>query len=69
MSERKRRWALALGGDEAALATDTDLRMSRALDALYDEDQPKSAGLGSSAPRVRAGWATSASSFQHRSCR
>lgn len=52
MSERKRRWALALGGDEAALATDTDLRMSRALDALYDEDQPKSAGLGSSAPRV-----------------
>lgn len=52
MSERKRRWALALGGEDAALTTDSDQRMSRALDALYDEDQPKSGGLGGSAPRV-----------------
>lgn len=52
MSERKRRWTLALGGDDSALTADADLRMSRALDALYDEDQPKSAGLGNSAPRV-----------------
>lgn len=52
MSERKRRWALALGGDDAALTSDNDLRLSQALDALYDEEQPKSAGLGTSAPRV-----------------
>jgi hypothetical protein len=51
MSERKRRWTLALGGDDADLS-DTDRRMSLALDALYDEEQPKSAGLGGSAPRV-----------------
>jgi hypothetical protein len=51
MSERKRRWSLAVGSDEAELS-DTDRRMSLALDALYDEEQPKSAGLGSSAPRV-----------------
>lgn len=51
MSDRKRRWALALGGDEDGLS-DTDRRMSLALDALYDEEKPKSAGLGGSAPRV-----------------
>ncbi len=51
MSERKRRWALALGGNDATLS-DADRRMSLALDALYDEEQPKSAGLGGSAPRV-----------------
>jgi len=51
MSERKRRWALALGGDDAELS-DTDRRMSMALDALYDDEDPKSAGLGGSAPRV-----------------
>jgi len=51
MTERRRRWALALGGDEDGLS-DTDRRMSLALDALYDEDKPKAAGLGGSAPRV-----------------
>jgi hypothetical protein len=51
MTERKRRWALALGGDEDGLS-DTDRRMSLALDALYDDEKPKSAGLGGSAPRV-----------------
>ncbi len=51
MSDRKRRWALALGGDEDGLS-DTDRRMSLALDALYDDEKPKSAGLGGSAPRV-----------------
>jgi VWA domain containing CoxE-like protein len=51
MSERKRRWALALGGDEDGLS-DTDRRMSLALDALYEDEKPKSAGLGGSAPRV-----------------
>ncbi len=51
MSDRKRRWALALGGDEDGLS-DTDRRMSLALDALYDDEMPKSAGLGGSAPRV-----------------
>ena len=52
MSERNRRWALALGGEDEALSSDADRRMSQALDALYDEDQPKSGGLGGSAPRV-----------------
>lgn len=51
MSERKRRWSLALGTEDAGLS-ETDRRMSLALDALYDEEQPKSAGLGGSAPRV-----------------
>lgn len=51
MSDRKRRWTLALGGDEAGLS-DMDRRMSLALDALYDDEKPKSAGLGGSAPRV-----------------
>jgi hypothetical protein len=51
MSDRKRRWALALGGDDDGLS-DTDRRMSLALDALYDDEKPKSAGLGGSAPRV-----------------
>ena len=51
MNERKRRWALALGTKDAELP-ETDRRMSLALDALYDEEQPRSAGLGGSAPRV-----------------
>lgn len=51
MSDRKRRWALALGGDDEGLS-DTDRRMSLALDALYDDEKPKSAGLDGSAPRV-----------------
>lgn len=51
MSERKRRWALALGGEDEGLA-ETDRRISLALDALYDDEAPKSAGLGGSAPRV-----------------
>ena len=51
MNERKRRWALALGSTDELLS-DADRRMTLALDALYDDDQPKSAGLGASAPRV-----------------
>jgi Mg-chelatase subunit ChlD len=51
VSERKRRWSLALGGEDGEL-TETDRRMSLALDALYDEGVPKTAGLGGSAPRV-----------------
>jgi hypothetical protein len=51
MSDHTRRWALALGADDADLS-DTDRRMSLALDALYDDEKPKSAGLGGSAPRV-----------------
>ena len=51
MTERRRRWSLALGGQDPDLS-DSDRRMSLALDALYDEEQPRSAGLGGSAPRV-----------------
>jgi Mg-chelatase subunit ChlD len=56
LSERERRWRLALGGDDAKGSglSALDLRMSSALDALYDdgdERKPK-AGLGGSAPKV-----------------
>jgi hypothetical protein len=51
MTLRSRRWALALGADDDALSA-TDRRMGQALDALYDAEQPRTAGLGGSAPRV-----------------
>lgn len=56
LSGRERRWRLALGGDDAKGSglSALDLRMSSALDALYDdgdERKPK-AGLGGSAPKV-----------------
>lgn len=66
--ERRRRWTLALGVDEeesgggsgsggrsggSSGLSDRDRRMSAALDALYDEDQEKTAGsLSRSSPRV-----------------
>lgn len=65
--ERRRRWTLALGADEqdagsgggasgktgGAMLSDRDRRMNAALDALYDEDQEKTAGsLSRSSPRV-----------------
>lgn len=57
--ERGRRWTLALGvdgTDEAKVAlSESDLRMSRALSALYGDgaDEKKArGGLGGSAPRV-----------------
>lgn len=54
--ERDRRWQMALGvTDEEATPLGTqDLRIAAALDALYDEDDPKKrkGGLGSSAPNV-----------------
>jgi uncharacterized protein YidB (DUF937 family) len=54
--ERLRRWRLILGGDQAdgvgfKLGPE-DVRMDRALGALYDSD--RKAGLGSSAPSVPA---------------
>lgn len=63
--ERRRRWTLALGVDDEGAGggaggsgvptplSDRDRRMSAALDALYDEDQEKTAGsLSRSNPRV-----------------
>lgn len=52
--ERRRRWRLALGGDDADGLSERDLRMDRALGALYDRDGSKSrkGGLGGAAPRV-----------------
>ncbi len=52
MSERRRRWTLAMGSDDSEALSEADRRMGMALDALYEEDVPKSAGLGNSAPRV-----------------
>lgn len=53
-TERLRRWHLAVGGDEANCGlSDGDLRLSRALGALYDSEKKKGkGGLGASAPRV-----------------
>ena len=54
--ERRRRWRLALGGDEADGLSERDARMDRALAALYDRGGESSGkrrgGLGASAPRV-----------------
>jgi Mg-chelatase subunit ChlD len=55
-AERRRRWRLALGGDDKEGLSERDLRMDRALGALYgdgeDEGRSRKGGLGSSAPRV-----------------
>lgn len=57
--ERRRRWTLALGVEEAEaeapLLSDSDRRMSEALSALYgdgEEGKKGRGGLGGSAPRV-----------------
>ena len=55
MSERLRRWRLALGGeaDGTGLALGGgDARMDAALSAVYGEPPEGGAGLGASAPRV-----------------
>ena len=52
--ERLRRWRLALGdqaGDSEGLSPD-DVRLDKALSALYSQDARLRAGLGRSAPRV-----------------
>jgi Mg-chelatase subunit ChlD len=58
-AEGRRRWRLALGGDDNAGLSDDDIRMDRALTALYGHDEGgkggaggKRGGLGGSAPRV-----------------
>jgi len=55
--ERRRRWRLALGGDDTDGLSERDIRMDRALSALYDRADPaggskRRGGLGASAPRV-----------------
>ncbi|MFO1059633.1 MAG: VWA domain-containing protein [Dongiaceae bacterium] len=52
--ERRRRWRLALGGDEP-LREEPDIAMDRALAAIYDAPEKgakRRGGLGGSAPRV-----------------
>ncbi|WP_448953192.1 VWA domain-containing protein [Labrys neptuniae] len=57
-AERRRRWRLALGGDDDAGLSPDDIRMDRALAALYGHDDGgkgvpgRRGGLGGSAPRV-----------------
>lgn len=57
-SERVRRWRLAMGGEKPEGLSETDIRIDRALNALYAPSSGKSGsksrkgGLGSSAPRV-----------------
>ncbi len=56
--EKRRRWRLALGGDDETGLSDRDLRMDRALSALYESagsggsSGKRRGGLGASAPRV-----------------
>ncbi len=57
--ERRRRWRLVLGGEETESLSERDVRMDRALAALYDGDgagngggSRRRGGLGASAPRV-----------------
>lgn len=55
--ERYRRWRLALGDDQdAASLSERDMRIDRALSALYGGGEPggesRKGGLGASAPRV-----------------
>ncbi|TIN59849.1 MAG: VWA domain-containing protein, partial [Mesorhizobium sp.] len=69
---RERRWRLAIGADEetSSALSDTDKRLSAALDALYDDGAGDAAadprkrrgGLGRSAPRV-AQWMGDIRSF------
>jgi Mg-chelatase subunit ChlD len=56
--ERRRRWRLALGGDDVDGLSERDQRMDRALAVLYDRagagqgGAGRRGGLGASAPRV-----------------
>src|SRR5262245_27784111 len=58
--ERRRRWRLVLGGDDTEGLSERDLRIDRALGALYDRgggggsgsSPNRKGGLGASAPRV-----------------
>jgi Mg-chelatase subunit ChlD len=58
LDEHRRRWRLALGGDDADGLSERDLRMDRALAALYERGGAgerrggRRGGLGASAPRV-----------------
>lgn len=58
-SARRRRWRLVLGGDDTEGLSERDLRIDRALAALYDRggadadgSRNRKGGLGASAPRV-----------------
>jgi hypothetical protein len=53
--ERIRRWRLAMGGEDDGALSENDLRIDRALSALYrgaEQGGRKKGGLGASAPRV-----------------
>ncbi len=56
MDERARRWRLIIGeqGAEDCVVSlsETDVRIDRALSALYDADKERSGGLGASSPNV-----------------
>jgi hypothetical protein len=54
-NERLRRWRLAMGGEDQNGLGETDLRIDRALSALYasaPQGGKRKGGLGASAPRV-----------------
>ena len=54
MSERERRWRLAIGSSEGL--NDSDSRLSTALSALYDSQGSKKGGLGRSNPKALSTW-------------
>ena len=54
-SEQLRRWRLAMGGEDDSALSETDLRIDRALSALYTGTENrgrKKGGFGASSPRV-----------------
>ena len=76
---QERRWRLAIGADDetSSALSDTDKRLSAALDALYGDGTGDAAadprkrrgGLGRSAPKVAQWMGDISRSFPRRSCR
>ncbi|POZ50133.1 VWA domain-containing protein [Methylovulum psychrotolerans] len=53
LDERQKRWRLLLGGDNQTGLGKDDIQLDNLLNALYqDSSEPRSAGLGASAPKV-----------------
>jgi hypothetical protein len=73
-NEQRRRWRLALGGDDADSLSERDIRMDRALSALYGRGEDsggtkRRGGLGASAPRVSRWLGDIREFFPLQSCR
>lgn len=52
LAQRKRRWRLALGGEDNDDLSQGDQDLDKMLSMLYNSDEQRGAGLGKSAPKV-----------------